>query len=35
MLKEYTTKKILELSEECGYDKKWMNRLWKPIEVIK
>jgi len=30
MLKEYTTKKIIELSEECGYNKKWMKRLWIP-----
>jgi len=30
MLKEYTTRKIIELSEECGHDKKWMKRLWIP-----
>jgi len=32
MLKEYTTKKIIEISEECGFDKKWMNRKWIPKE---
>jgi hypothetical protein len=30
MRKEYTTKKIVELSEECGFDKKWMKIIWIP-----
>jgi len=28
MLKEYTTKKIMELCEECGNDKKFMKKVW-------
>ena len=33
MLKEYTTKKIMELCEECGNDKKWMERVWIPKKL--
>ena len=32
MLKEYTTKKIMELCEECGNDKKFMKKVWIPKE---
>jgi len=28
MLKEYTTKKIIELAEESNNDKDWMRRVW-------
>ncbi len=30
---EYTTEEIWNLSNECGHDKKWMKRKWKPINV--
>lgn len=32
MLKEYTTKKIIELCEECANDKKFMKKVWIPKE---
>ena len=32
MLKEYATKKIKELCEECGNDKKFMKKVWIPKE---
>ncbi len=30
MKKEYTTQEIVDLTEECGADKKWMKRVWIP-----
>ena len=35
MLKEYTTKKIMELCEECGNDKNFMKKVWIPKEILK
>ena len=35
MLKEYTTKKILEICEESGNDKDFMKKVWIPKEQVK
>jgi len=35
MNKEYTTKEIYNLVEECGANKQFMNKVWIPKENIK